>query len=65
MGTYGGEKYAGDGRVGERTASREGVGCAACRGRDDAAVGLDDGEEMCVAVEFEIGDVGGGAAVYD
>ena len=58
MWTYRGEKYAGDRRVGERTTSREGVGCAACRGGDDAAVGLDDGEQMGVAVEFKIGDVG-------
>ena len=65
MWTYWGEKYAWDGGVGERATSREGVGCAACRGGDYAAVGLDNGEQMGVAVEFEIGNVWGGPAVYD
>lgn len=61
----GGEEDARDGRVGERAAGGEGVGGASCGGGDDAAVGLDDGEEVVVAVEFEVGDVGGWAAVDD
>lgn len=61
----GGEQDAWDGRVGERAAGGEGVGGAAGWGGDDAAVGLDDGEEVGVAVEDEVGDVRGGPAVED
>lgn len=59
------EKDARDGRVGERAAGGEGVSGGTCGGGDDAAISLDDGEEVVVAVEFEVGDVGGGAAVDD
>ena len=65
MGAYGCEEDARDGGVSKGAAGREGVGGATCGGGDDTAVGLDDGEEVGVAVEFEVGDVGAGAPVED
>lgn len=62
---YRGQQDPGDGRVRERTTRREGIGRRARRGGDDDAVGLDDGEEVGVAVEFEVGDVRAGPAVED
>lgn len=65
MRAYWGEEDAGDGRVGEGAAGGEGVRGGACGCGYDATVCLDDGEEIVVAVEFEVRDVGGGAAVDD
>ena len=59
------QQDAGDGRVSEWAAGGEGVCGGAGGGGDDAAVGLDDGEELVVAVELEVGDVGGRPAVDD
>lgn len=53
----GGKEDSGDVGVYERAAGGEGVGSGAGGGGEDAAVGLDDGQEVVIAVEFEVGDV--------
>ena len=63
MGAYGCQEDAGYGRVSKRSACGQRVCCTACRSAYDASVGLDDGEEVGVAVELEIRHVGRGAAV--
>lgn len=42
-----------------------GVGGGAGGGGDEHAVGLDHGHEAPVGVAFDVGEVGGGASVYD
>lgn len=59
------QEDGGDVWVHEGAAGGEGVGGRAGGRGEDAAVGLDDGEELVVAVELEVGDVGGGPAVDD
>lgn len=49
----------------ERSACGKGVGCGAGRGGYDATICLDDGEKLGVAVQFEVGNIWGRAAVYD
>jgi hypothetical protein len=61
----GGEEDSGDIGVDQRAAGRERVCGGAGGGREDTAIGLDDCEQVVVAVEFELGDVGGGASVDD
>lgn len=51
--------------MGEGSASGEGIGGRTSWGGDDAAVGLNNGEELIVAVELEVRDIRGGAAVDD
>lgn len=60
-----GKQDARDGGMGEGSTRGEGIGGGASWGGDDAAVGLNDGEEFIVAVKLEVRDIGGGAAVDD
>jgi len=48
------------GKVGEKRGGRR-----TCGSREDAAIGLHDGEQLVVAVQLEVGDVGRWAAVND
>lgn len=64
MRTYRRKQYPRNGRVSEGPAGGEGVCGRPRRSGDDAAVRLDDRKELGVAVEFKVGNIGGGAAVY-
>lgn len=59
------QEDAWNGRVSERAAGREAIRRGACWSRDDAAVRLDNGEELVIAVELEVRDVRRRAAVDD
>ena len=65
MGTDGCEQDTWDGGVRERPTGGKRIGGAACRGGENAAVCLDNGEELGIAVDLKIGDVGGGTAIDD
>mgnify|MGYP005989191917 CR=1 FL=1 len=57
MGTDGGEEDGGDIGMHERSASGEGVGGGSCRSGKDASIGLDNGEKLIIAIEFQVGNV--------
>lgn len=61
----GSEEDGGDVWVNEGTACGEGVCGGASGSGEDAAVGLDDGQEFIVTIEFEVGDVRGWPTVDD
>lgn len=65
MRTYGCQENARNGGVCEGSTSGEGVCGATCGRADDAAIGLDYGEEMSIAVELKVGDIGGRATIDD
>jgi hypothetical protein len=65
VGADGGEQDGGNVGVDKGAAGRERVGCRSRRRREDAPIGLHNREEVVVAVQLEVGDVGRWAAVDD
>ena len=65
MGANRGQEDGGNVRVNEGAAGGQRIGGAAGGGAEDDAVSLHEGEEVVVAVEFEVRDVGGWSAVDD
>lgn len=65
MRTDGRQEDRRDVRVHERASRRERVGRRSRRGREDAAVGLHHRQELVVAIQFEIRDVGRWSSVND